>query len=112
MGGKSSRFPGMRPKWMLTHPLTGNIMCVESIQGINLDFFDKIYFVILKEHEELYNVSLAILKSMKNTSFHDLIMDKVKVTILEDATESQSETVYETILKESIDGFIYIKDSD
>ena len=112
MGGKSSRFPGMRPKWMLTHPLTGNIMCVESIRGINLDFFDKIYFVILKEHEELYNVSLAILKSMKNTSFHDLIMDKVKVTILEDATESQSETVYETILKESIDGFIYIKDSD
>jgi hypothetical protein len=112
MGGKSSRFPGMRPKWMLTHPLTGNIMCVESIQGINLDFFDKIYFVILKEHEELYNASSAILKSIKNTSFHDLIMDKVKVTILEDATESQSETVYETILKESIDGFIYIKDSD
>lgn len=112
MGGKSSRFPGMRPKWMLTHPSTGNLMCVESMRGINLDFFDKIYFVILKEHDESYNASRAILKSMSNTKSCDSIIDKVNVTILDNPTSSQSETVYEAIIKENIDGFIYIKDSD
>lgn len=44
MGGKSSRFPNLRPKWMLTHPMSGDLMCVESIKGLNLYFFDKIYF--------------------------------------------------------------------
>jgi hypothetical protein len=112
MGGKSSRFPGMRPKWMLTHPSTGNLMCVESVQGINLDFFDKIYFVILNEHEELYNISSAIIKSMENTRLSNKIIDRVNVTILESSTKSQSETVYEAIKKENIEGFIYIKDSD
>ena len=54
MGGKSSRFPEMRPKWMLTHPSSGSFMCIESIKGINLDFFDNVFFVILKEHDEKY----------------------------------------------------------
>jgi hypothetical protein len=112
MGGKSSRFPGMRPKWILTHPSTGNLMCVESIQGINIDFFDKIYFVILKEHEELYGASLAILKSISNTKLGSSVIDKVNVVILENPTSSQSETVYMAIMKEDIEGFIYIKDSD
>lgn len=112
MGGKSSRFPGMRPKWMLTHPSTGNLMCVESIQGINLDFFDTIYFVILKQHDELYSASRAIIKSLEKTKSAYSIIDKVKITILDNPTESQSETVYEAISKENINGFIYVKDSD
>ena len=112
MGGKSSRFPGTRPKWMLTHPLTGNLMCVESIQGINLEFFDKIYFVFLKEHEESYKASSAIFKSLANTDSVDLIIEKVNVIILDKSTSSQSETVYQAIQKINIEGFIYIKDSD
>ena len=44
MAGQSSRFPNTRPKWMLTHPATNRFMVTESISGINLDFFDKIYF--------------------------------------------------------------------
>ena len=47
MAGKSSRFPGMRPKWMLTHPMTNRFMVTEAILGINLDFFDSIYFIFL-----------------------------------------------------------------
>ena len=45
MAGKSSRFPNMRPKWMLTHPMSNRFMAIESILGLNLNFFDKIYFV-------------------------------------------------------------------
>lgn len=29
MAGKSTRFPNMRPKWILTDSMSGNLMCVE-----------------------------------------------------------------------------------
>ena len=48
MGGKSSRFPEMRPKWMLTHPSSGSFMCIESIKGINLDFLTMYFLSFLK----------------------------------------------------------------
>ena len=55
MAGKSTRFPNMRPKWMLTHPMTNRFMAIESILGLNLDFFDNIYYVCLEEHEKKYS---------------------------------------------------------
>lgn len=112
MCGKSSRFPGMRPKWMLTHPSTGNIMCVESISGIDISFFDQIYFVFLKEHEDLYGASNAIEKSIKNTKELCKKSKFVNFIILDSPTKSQSETVHQAIIKANINGFIYIKDSD
>jgi len=57
MAGKSSRFPNMRPKWMLTHPKQNRFMVIESISGLNLEFFDKVYFVVLREHEDTYQFS-------------------------------------------------------
>ena len=54
MAGRSSRFPEVRPKWMLTHP-NGRFMAIEAISGFDLDVFEKIYFVYLKEHEEQYH---------------------------------------------------------
>lgn len=108
MGGKSSRFPNTRPKWMLTHPMSGDLMCVESIKGINFDFFDKIYFTFLREHEESYNISNGLSKSIESLG----ISNKCEFVILEEQTSSQSETVYLTLKKCKISGFILIKDSD
>ena len=45
--GKSSHFPNMRPKWMLTHP-DGNMMVKEAIEGLNIKPKDVI-ITILKE---------------------------------------------------------------
>jgi hypothetical protein len=39
MAGKSSRFPNMKPKWMLTHPMKNRFMGIESILGLNLRIF-------------------------------------------------------------------------
>lgn len=108
MGGKSSRFPGMRPKWMLTHPMTNRFMVTESILGINLDFFDSLYFIFLDEHEEKYE----FLKGFKNELEECDLIDKSKFIFLKEQTSSQSETVYNAIKKECIEGFIFIKDSD
>ena len=108
MGGKSSRFPNTRPKWMLTHPMSGDLMCIESIKGINLEFFDKIYFTFLKEHEDVYKISNGLTKSLKKLN----IFEKCELVILKNQTSSQSETVYNTIKNKNISGFILIKDSD
>lgn len=108
MGGKSSRFHGMRPKWMLTHPMTNRFMVTESILGINLDFFDSLYFIFLDEHDEKYQ----FLKGFKNELEECCLVNKSKFIFLKEQTSSQSETVYNAIKKDGIEGFIFIKDSD
>lgn len=110
MCGKSSRFPNTRPKWMLTHPMSGDLMCVESIKGIrNINYFDKIYFVLLSEHESKYKITNGLKESFKNIAVNH---DKLEIIYLDNDTQSQSETVYHAICKNKIEGFLLIKDSD
>ena len=108
MAGKSSRFPGMRPKWMLTHPKTNRYMCLESIQGLNLDFFDQIYFIFLAAHEIKYDFIAGFKGALKEMG----ILEKSKWVLLDKETNSQAQTVYEAIIQEDIWGFIFIKDCD
>ena len=108
MAGKSSRFPGMRPKWMLTHPLNNRFMVTEAISGLNLEFFDKIYFTFLSEHEEKYKFFDGFVKELNECK----LIDKCRFVFLKESTKSQSETVYNTIKTAGIEGFIFIKDSD
>jgi hypothetical protein len=108
MGGKSSRFPGMRPKWMLTHPMTNRFMVTEAISGINLDFFDSIYFIFLSEHEKKYQFYDGFISELDECG----LRNKSKILFLDKQTGSQSETVYNAIQLAAIDGFIFIKDSD
>lgn len=108
IAGRSSRFPNTRPKWMLTHPKSGLFMVLESITGINLNFFDKIYFVALKEHKTKFNFEKGFKQELKKLD----LLDKSTITYLNSSTQSQSETVYKAIKKENIKGFIMIKDSD
>ena len=108
MAGKSSRFPGMSPKWMLTHPMTNRFMVTEAILGINLDFFDTIYFIFLQSHEEQYNFYKGFVEELEKCN----LLKKSKCVFLKEQTCSQSQTVYNAIKEEQIDGFIFIKDSD
>lgn len=108
MAGKSSRFPNNKPKWMMTHPRRNCFMVIESILGLNLDFFDKIIFVTLKEHETNFHFTDGLKKQLDENG----ILTKSKIIHLTKQTNSQSETVYEAIKKEKIKGFICIKDSD
>ena len=40
---------------MLSHPMTNRLMVTEAISGLNLDFFDNLYFLCLQEHEDKYS---------------------------------------------------------
>lgn len=100
--GKSSRYPNVRPKFLLVNP-NGNLMLFESISKINLKNCN-IVVTILQEYEEKYGI-----KEMLNKFFDKF---NIKLCILNEPTKSQSETVYETIKRVGITGPILIKDSD
>lgn len=108
MAGRSSRFPNMRPKWMLTHPMTNRFMVTESILGLNLDFFDSIYFICLQEHENQYKFTKGFTEEIEELGLNQ----KSSIVLLPNQTKSQSETVYNFLSNNPIDGFIFIKDSD
>lgn len=100
--GKSSRFPNMRPKWLLTHP-NGKLMIENALSN----FLDKEYRIVLvttKEIAEQHDVSLIL---------QQLFGDRVELFQIPHQTKSPSETInyaIENYLKG--DCSIIIKDSD
>jgi hypothetical protein len=107
MAGRSSRFPDLKPKWMLTHP-SGRFMVIEAISGLNLTDFESIYFIYLAEHEEQH----GFLKGFKEELEDAGLLKKVKFVVLDQPTHDQPETVLQGILQGNISGPILIKDSD
>jgi hypothetical protein len=93
---------------MLSHPMTNTFMGISSILGLNLEFFDRIYFVALQEHQDKYQFHSGFVEELQ---MHGLA-EKSEVVFLEEQTSSQSETVCKLIEKKDLDGFIFIKDSD
>ena len=104
--GKSSRFPNVRPKWMLNSP-NGNLMVIDAIRGLDLREDIEIVIVLLKEHEEKY----SIVKGLKE-NFSKYFKNKLEILLLNEQTKSQSETIYKTIKLLDIKDSILIKDSD
>lgn len=107
MAGKSSRFPNMKPKWMLTHP-SGRFMVIESIRGLNLIDFKKIIFVCLKEHEDLHGFTKGFKEELDGLN----LLDKSEILYLDQTTKHQSETVAKAIEAYNIKESIFVKDSD
>jgi hypothetical protein len=107
MAGRSSRFPGLRPKWMLTHP-SGRFMGIEAIKGLNLDDFETIYFVCLQEHEDEYGFIRGFKDELDDLS----LLKKTEMVVLEKYTRDQVETVASAIKIAGVSGPIVIKDSD
>lgn len=85
----------------------GTSLCIKSIQGLDLDRFDNIYFTILKKLDSKYYLS-----DLLSLQFRKLNLTKAKVVVLENPTSSQAETVYQTIKHENIVGCIFVKDAD
>ena len=107
VAGMSSRFPGMKPKWLLTHP-NGNLMIIESILGLRLEEFKKIYIISLESHLKKYQFLDGLRKQFKSIG----CLDKLEVVILKEGTSSQPETIAKGIEEGGIRGGIYIKDCD
>ena len=70
------------------------------------DFFDRIKFICLEEHQEKYQFFNGFVDELEELG----LGDKSSVIFLEESTSSQSETVYQAIKQDEIEGFIFIKD--
>jgi hypothetical protein len=93
---------------MLSHPMTNRMMVTEAISGLNLDFFDNIYFVCLQQHEDKYSFMKGFVAELDDAG----LRAKSNIVLLPEQTDSQSETVYTFLSGYELDGFIFIKDSD
>jgi hypothetical protein len=103
--GQSSRFPNMRPKWLLTMP-DGSLMFEKSLSLLDLSQFDRMIIICLKEHIEQY-INIEFLQSILNK-----IHSNFEICILDNPTKSQAETISYAIEKCGIDGPFFTKDCD
>ena len=106
VAGNSSRFPGLRPKWLLTMP-DGKLMIEASIDTLDLLQFDRIIVVCLKEHVEKY-INLESYSNALETTYGK----SFEFIILDQPTKSQSGTVYEALKRADVTKSFFIKDCD
>lgn len=109
VAGRSSRYPGMRPKWLLTHP-RGTLMLTEAIRGLNPAQYARILIVALESHEREYGFSAAITEEIATE--YGLPKSSIQVLLLKQETGSQPETIYEGLKQARIEGPFLVKDSD
>lgn len=99
--GLSTRFPEMKPKYLL-YDYKGELMIHNAIRP----FLDehKIHIGILKEHNEKYNVIEVLTHEFG---------DKVNIVVLDEPTKGPADTVYQIINKVGLHlSAILIKDCD
>lgn len=85
----------------------GIIICIKSILGLPLNKFSQIYFTILKKHDDTFFVADSLRMQCRR-----LGIDNVEIVILEESTNDEVETIYQTIKRKNIQGSIYVKDAD
>ena len=107
VAGRSSRFPGLRPKWLITLP-NGQLMIERSLSGLRLDNIDEIVIIMLSEHK----------KYIKPIQIKDLVSDIVSLEInvnifeLNKTTISQPETIASYLKESNEDYSFFVKDCD
>lgn len=106
VAGRSSRFPGMRPKWLLTLP-DGQLMLQKSVERLEMDNFDRLVVVCLREHLDTY-LTPASLDSVLSEMHHP----RVELCVLDAPTSSQSDTVAQALEQARVDGPFFVKDCD
>lgn len=102
-GGKSSRYPGMKPKWLLTHP-DGRLMIDKALDGLPKRF-ERIVIAVVRPHAERYDAERVL-----GQVFAD--RPEVEVCVLDDFTRSVAETVFLTLRRMRVNGDFAVKDCD
>jgi hypothetical protein len=107
VAGKSSRFPDVRPKWLLINP-NGNFMIVDAIIGMEVENIESLNILYLKEHELKFQFKKGLLENLEKYNIHN----KINFIELENQTEHQVETVRQGLIKIEKNIPFLIKDCD
>ena len=102
--GRSSRYPGMRPKWLLTAP-DGQLMLHKALGGLPLEQFERIIITLVRRHDELHEARLILSQALPRTL-------PVEICLLEDFTSCVAETVLLTLQRMQVAGAFAVKDCD
>lgn len=102
IAGRSSRFPGTRPKWLLTAP-TGELMLEKALRSINTYQEQRIIIGALSEHLHQMGGLGAIRRALG---------DAPEIVEFPDVTSGPAMTVAEMIKRVSVAGPIFVKDCD
>ncbi|MEJ1967566.1 MAG: hypothetical protein WDN03_02860 [Rhizomicrobium sp.] len=100
--GKSSRYPGVRPKWMLTLP-EGELAIARAAASVPKDAWHRVVAAVRGEHEQRYGAKALLAR---------IFGDAIDVVVLEHDTRGPADTVAETIARAGVSGPIAIKDAD
>lgn len=103
--GQSSRFPGLKPKWMLTHP-KGKMMINAAISSFDLSEVKEVVVGVLKRHLDTHKIKKGLKASFEGIDI------PLRFAILTHETESQPETVFRIIEMLNLTGPIFVKDAD
>lgn len=102
IAGRSSRFPGMRPKWMLAAP-TGRLMLELSLQSVPDWRHRRVVIGALREHLEALGGEGAIRRALGTHP---------EIVAFDEVTKGPAMTVAEIVKRAEIEGPIFIKDCD
>ncbi|KQQ58154.1 hypothetical protein ASF69_11935 [Rhizobium sp. Leaf311] len=100
-GGRSSRYPGMPPKWSLPSN-NGRPMIAEAVSKLDVNH-DDLIITILKEHDEKYDARAGLRATFGKA---------VEIVVLDEPTASQPETVTRTLQATGLSEPFLVKDSD
>jgi hypothetical protein len=110
MAGSSSRYPGVRPKWSLTHPTSGDMMFIDSIRHLNFDNIKKLVLIMRNDHLEQYKP--GIIKQLSAAEKDLNIKTSEIVEIKPEDTNGPADTLALGIKALNIEGAICAKDCD
>ena len=107
VAGRSIRFPGLRPKWLITLP-NGQLMIERSLSGLRLENINEIVVIMLSKHKKYINPN-----QIKDL-ISDIISSEIKINIfeLDKQTISQPETIASYLKSSNEDFSFFVKDCD
>ena len=90
---------------------TGIMNCIEVLNRMDLRNVNSIHFIILRQHDDIYDISRKIKAAIK---FYEERYEDIDIIIskVNNPTISQAQTIYDEIIRHDIIGPIIIKDAD
>jgi hypothetical protein len=110
--GRSSRFPGHKPKWLLTQP-NGRLMLVDAVGGLDLENVTRVIVGVLQEHVSLHcggepeDILAAFADGPPRLRNIEIVL-----VVIEKETIDQVQTIERILEAASVTGPIFLKDCD
>ena len=99
--GRSSRYPGVRPKWMLTLP-DGDLALMRAAASVPTGACERVVIAVRADHEASYGCRAVLARAFPGA----------EVVVLEHDTRGPADTVAQMIRRAGIGGAIAVKDAD